>query len=149
MLLIPDAQYHRACYVIDTSGFAVQLEATMDKANQGRPGKLPLRSYLIGAYLGIEEKASFKNTTILEVLTQGLSIQAQWELKARYRDGDGQVCIIGRHHLDYHTRWLPKRLSYTLEAATKWGLELEDDEMLRRRKGLRAASDALLDASIM
>jgi len=149
MLLIPDAQYRRACYVIDTSGFADQLEATMSKAKQGRPGQLPLRSYLIGAYLAIEEKASFKNTTILEVLIQGLSIEAQWELKARYRNSDGQVCIIGRHHLDYHTRWLPKRLSYTLEAATKWGLELDDDEMLRRRTGLRAASDALLDASIV
>jgi hypothetical protein len=148
MLLVPDAQADRAIHVIDASGLAPRLETLLALKPQGRPRQLPLRTYLIGAYLAIECKASFKNTAILEVLTIGLSRAKQHQLQVRTTDPDGRDRVIGKSALDYFSRSLPKRLAYTPQSAQLWGLDVDQDEMDRRREGLEAAMAALLEASL-
>lgn len=148
MMLIPDAQTDRAAYVIDRSQIAETLTGAIELNPQGRRRQLPLRTYLIGAYLSIEERGSFKNTAIYEVLTVGLSHPKQYELGVRFIDRDGTVTTIGKSKLDYLSRTLPRHLAYTPNAAARWDLDIDQVEMERRRDLLQRAINDLLGASI-
>ncbi len=63
-LRITDGQVDRAAHVVDTSRAVPLLEQALDLAPQGRPRKLSLRTWLIGALLSIDATKSFKATTI-------------------------------------------------------------------------------------
>lgn len=149
MMRIPNAQVERAAYVIDEANASELLETTMAYKPQGRPGGLSLRTFLIGCLLAIELRASFKATTIHRVLTEGLSIQKQWELGVRQRDDEDEVVVTPRHRIYYLSKTITKRVAYTKMAAAYFDLDVDNEELERRRRGHYAILDALLQASIV
>lgn len=148
MLLITNEQVDRAAHIIDTGQVAQLLARAIAFKPQGRPRRLTLRTWLIGAYLAIENDASFKNTTIHTVLTRAISREKQAELGVRYTTASGREQVIGKDKVDYISRWLPKRLAYTTAAAQRWDLDIDHAEMRRRQDGLDRALTSLLQASL-
>ena len=144
-----DCEVDRAIHVIDTSKAANLLEKAIRPAPQGRKRRLSLRTWLIGAYLGIERCASFKSTTIHEILTT-ISLDKQRDLGVRWTDPDGNTKVITKAHVDYIARHLPKRLAYTEASVARWKLgQIDQAELDRRRNLVQTAVAAILDASIV
>ena len=141
-----DAQVLRAIYLVDTSGVVEMLENLVIRAPQGRPRQLTLRTWLIGALLAVDNGAGFKAVAIHASLW-GMSVEMQWQLGVRYEDRRGKVHRIAKSHVDYISKNLPRWLACTRAGAARFGLEISDEELDRRRDGLQDAMDALLDAS--
>ena len=145
-LRITDSQVDRAIHVVDTSGALPLLEEALDFAPQGRPRRLSLRTWLIGAILAVDATRSFKTTTIHQALTN-MSVTNQWKLDVCYLDRHGNVRTITKSHCDYLAKTLAQRLADTDAAAAHFEVELTDAEKLRRRQLREDALDRLLDAS--
>jgi hypothetical protein len=147
MLRIPDAQAERAIYLIDTSEVADRLEAALALNPQGRTRTLTLRTFLIGALLSIETLRSFKSTAIHRVLTEGLSLQMQWQLGIRREGVDGDTVVLAKSPIDYLVKTISKRLTFTPAGRDHYKLGIDDEELLRRQTALQDALDRLLDAT--
>ena len=145
-LRITDGQVDRAIHVVDASGAVALLEQALDLAPQGRPRKLSVRTWLIGALLAIDATKSFKAITIHRALT-GMSVDKQWELDVCHLDRHGSVRSITKAHCDYLAKTLAKRLADTGAAAAHYEIELTDAEKARRQQLRQTALDRLLDAS--
>ena len=146
MVATTDEQARRAIYVVDRSGAADKLEALMLRAPQGRPRRLPLRTWLIGALLSVEHGLGFSSVGIYRALT-GMSVQMQWDLKVRTRDRHGQVKVLNKAQIDYFAKSLQGYLVCTRAGADLYDHELTGEQLKARRNDLQDALDALLDAS--
>lgn len=149
MHTIPDTQVDRAIHIVDSGDLPQLLTDALDLAPQGRPRRLTLRTWLVGCFLAVEAKGSFKTTSIHEVLTSSISIDKRYELGVRYEDKNGNIRQISKSQCDYIPRWLKTRLACTPTSIAKYELDVDEAGQQRRRQAIESFSDALLSATIV
>ncbi len=150
-LRIPDDHVDRAVHLIDTARTVEHIDNLLANAPQGRPRRVPIRTLLIGYYLGIECAGSFKSTTCFNVLRTGISIEKQTELGTRWTTASGKTGRIKKSHVNYFAKRLHQRGYYTeIERASRDEADrVSDAELARRSLALQALIDDLLSASIV